>query len=46
MRGGVVALAAEDVDELGSGLVEAAALADGLEATVKLERAGAVPVAE
>ena len=44
--GGVVALAAQDGDELGSGLVEAAAFADGLEAAVELERSGAVAVAE
>ena len=44
--GGVVALAAQDGDELGAGLVEAAAFADGLEAAVELERSGAVAVAE
>src|SRR5215213_5729445 len=44
--GGVVALAAQDGDELGTGLVEAAAFADGLEAAVELERSGAVAVAE
>jgi hypothetical protein len=43
---GVVALAAEDGDELGSGLIEAAAFADGLEPAVELERPGAVTVAE
>ena len=35
--GGVVALAAQDGDELGAGLEEAAALADGLEPAVGLE---------
>ena len=44
--GGVVALAAQDGDELGAGLVEAAAFADGLEAAVELEWSGAVAVAE
>ena len=44
--GGVVALAAQDGDELGAGFVEAAAFADGLEAAVQLERSGAVTVAE
>ena len=34
---GVVALAAEDVEEGGAGFVEAAAFADGLEAAVELE---------
>ena len=43
---GVVALAAQDGDELGAGLVKAAAFADGLESAVKLEGAGAVAVAE
>ena len=43
--GGVVALAAEDGDELGAGL-EAAALADGLEPAVEFEGSGAVAVAE
>ena len=43
---GVVALAAQDPDELGPGLVEAAAFADGLESAVKLEGSGAVTVAE
>jgi len=44
--GGVVALAAQDGDERRSGLVEAAAFADGLEAAVELEWSGAVAVAE
>ena len=44
--GGVVALAAEDGDELGSGLEEAAAFADGVEPAVEFEGSGAVAVAE
>jgi hypothetical protein len=44
--GGVVALAAQDGDELGAGVEESAAFADRLEAAVQLERAGAVAVAE
>ena len=44
--GGVVALAAQDGDELGTGLEEAAAFADGVEAAVELEGSGAVAVAE
>ena len=37
---------ASNGDELGTGLVEAAAFADGLESAVELERPGAVAVAE
>jgi hypothetical protein len=44
--GGVVALASQDGHELGVGLEEAAALADGLEPTVELSRSRAVPVGE
>src|SRR3954453_14834694 len=44
--GGVVSLAAQDGDELGAGVVEAAAFADRLEAAVELEWSGAVAVAE
>jgi hypothetical protein len=44
--GGVVALAVQDGDELGAGLVEAASFADRLEPAVQLERSGAVAVAE
>jgi hypothetical protein len=39
-------LAAKDGDELGAGLEEAAAFADGLEAAVELEGSGAAAVAE
>ena len=46
VSGGVVALAAQDGDELGAGLVEAAPFADGLEAALELEWSGAVTVAE
>ena len=45
VAGGVVALPAEDFDELDVGLVEPASLADGLEATVELKRAGTVTMA-
>jgi hypothetical protein len=43
---GVVVLASEDLDELGSGVVEAASFADGLELAVEGGRSGAVAVAE
>jgi hypothetical protein len=43
---GVVALASEDGEELGAGLVEPAAFADGLEPAVEFEGPGAVAVAE
>ena len=39
-------MVAEDVDELEVGFVEPASFADAPEATVQLERAGAVPVGE
>jgi hypothetical protein len=42
--GGVVALMSEDLDDLGSGLEEAAAFADGLEPAVEIGRAAAVTV--
>jgi hypothetical protein len=45
VSGGIVALAAQDVDELDAGFVEAASLADALEAAVEFDRSGAVPVA-
>ena len=43
---GVIALAAQDGDEVGAGLVEATAFADGLEPAVELQGSGAVTVAE
>lgn len=43
---GVVVLASEDLDELGAGVVDAAAFADGLELAVERDGSGAVPVAE
>ncbi len=46
VRGGVVSLPAQDVDELDVGLVESASLAYGLEPAVQLEWTGAVPVGE
>ena len=46
MRGGVVALSAQDVDELDARLVEAATFADGPEAAVQLGRSGSVPVGQ
>lgn len=44
MRGGVVALVSEDLDDLGSGLEEAAAFADVPEAAIEIGRAAAVTV--
>ena len=44
--GGVVASAAQDGDELGSGLEEAAAFTDRVESAVGLDGSGAMTVAE